>query len=123
MKLVTNFALLTLLLMTPACETLGKVVQSININALLGTITNAQSATDAKPALDSVVAQLGNALAGAKAEGEGAAAEGGGMVETVLTQFGISPETTGTINTLLANPAVEGVLGATLNQLMGMISG
>ncbi|MGK0300007.1 MAG: hypothetical protein ACI89X_000875 [Planctomycetota bacterium] len=108
--------------MIPACETLSSVAQSININALLATITDAQLATAAKPALDGIVGQLETALAGAKAEGLGAAADGGGMVKTVLTQFDVSPDTTGTIHTLLANPAVEGVLGATLNQLMAMIS-
>ena len=123
MKLVSTFALLALLLMTPACETLGNAAQNVNINALLGSITDAQTAQDTKPLLDGVVAQLGNALANAKAEGEGAAAEGGGMVESVLTQFGVTPETTTTINTLLENPAVESVLGATLNSLMGMITG
>ncbi|MGK0203530.1 MAG: hypothetical protein ACI9S9_002610, partial [Planctomycetota bacterium] len=44
--------------MIPACETLSSVAQSININALLATITDAQSATAAKPALDGIVGQL-----------------------------------------------------------------
>lgn len=123
MKLARTVALLALLLSSTACESLGGVAQNVNINALLASINDAQTAQDAKPLLDGVVAQLGTALSNAKAEGEGAAAEGKGMVESVLTQFGVDAQTTTTINTLLENPGVKTVLGGTLNQLMGMITG
>ena len=45
------------------------------------------------------------------------------MMNSVLAQFGIGPETTGTITSLLAMPEVKSVLGGTLQQLMGMITG
>tara|TARA_R110002074_G_scaffold275936_1_gene447369 strand:+ start:249 stop:632 length:384 start_codon:yes stop_codon:yes gene_type:complete len=127
MKLACNFALLALILMTPACETLGKAAQGVNINALLAGITDAATAQDAKPALDAAMGQMSVALEGAKKEAasaaEGNAAEGEGMVNAVLAQFGVTGETAGTVNTLLENPAVAGVLGGTLQQLMGMITG
>lgn len=127
MKLASNVLTLTLILLTSSCEMLGDVAKSVNINALLAGITDAATAQDAKPALDAAVGQLQVAVAGAKNEAdagaEGAATEGEGMVKTVLTQFGVTAETAGTVTTLLENPAVAGVLGSTLQSLMGMISG
>jgi hypothetical protein len=124
MKSVTNLALLALLLMTPACEMLGDIAKAVNFNTLLASITDAKTAEQAKPVLDVAVAKLDTALTGAKKE----AAEGGegvdqaSMVQSVLTSFGVTPETSGTINTMLANPAISTVLGGTLNQLMGLIN-
>lgn len=124
MKSVTNLALLALLLMTPACEMLGDIAKTVNFNTLLASITDAKTAEQAKPVLDVAVAKLDTALTGAKKE----AAEGGegadqaSMVQSVLTSFGVTPETSGTINTMLANPAISSVLGGTLNQLMGLIN-
>lgn len=126
MKLASNLVFLALILMTPSCEMLGNAAQGVNINALLAGVTDASSAQDTKPALDAAVGQLSAAISGAKdaASGaEGAAAEGEGMVQSVLAQFGVTGETAGTVNTLLENPAVAGVLGGTLQQLMGMITG
>ena len=86
MKLVSNFALLALLLMTPACEMLGSAAKGVNLNALLAGITDATTAQDAKPALDAASNQLSVALEGAKSKAtsgaEGGAAEGEGMVKT-----------------------------------------
>jgi len=123
MKLASNVALLALLLTMPACETVNAIAQSVNVNALLASITDGQSATAAKPALDGVVAHLSAALAGTKAEGEANAAEGEGMVASVLAKFGVTPETTSTINNLLDMPEVKTVLGGTLNQLTALITG
>jgi len=133
MKFATNALFLALLVLTPACEMLGGDKQSTpDINGLLAGITDQQSAEEAKPMLDSAVEKLRIALAGAQATAdEGAeateasaneaAAEGGSMVQTVLAQFGIGPETAGMIDGLLANEAVQGVLGQTLESLKGLL--
>lgn len=102
---------------------LGNAAKSININSLLAGITDATTAQDAKPALDAAVAQLSVAVQGAKSEAASTEAEGQDMVTSVLSQFGVSGETAGTVNTLLENPAVAGVLGSTLEQLMGLVTG
>jgi hypothetical protein len=130
MKLARNLVLLSLCLLA-ACESMGKTVndmaQSVNIGAMLASITDGQSATEAKPALDGAVAQLSAALKSAAGDATSSAeaktAEGTSMMNSVLAQFGIGPETTGTITSLLAIPEVKSVLGGTLQQLMGMITG
>lgn len=126
MKIATNALLFALLLLTPACEMLGGQGGSMpDINGLLAGITDQQTAEESKPALDGAVAQLklalqGNADAGKQAADE-AAEQGGGMVNTVLAQFGIDAQTAGMITGLLENEAVQGVLGKTLEELKGLL--
>lgn len=123
MKHTRSLLVLALLTLTASCEMLGDAAKNINVNALLAGITDAATAQDAKPALDAAVAQLTLAVEGAKSEGEGAAGEGESMVKSVLGQFGVSNDTATAVDNLLADPAIAGVIGGTLNQLKSLIIG
>lgn len=121
MNLATKTALLCLFLL-PACEMLGGDSSLVpNIQEMLGGITDKASAEQAKGPLDGAIAQLKAAMAGAQGEAEQAAGEGPSMMETVLAQFGIGPETVGVIEGLMAKPEIQAVLGSTLQQLKGLI--
>jgi FMN-dependent NADH-azoreductase len=125
MNLATKTALLSLFLL-PACEMLGGDSATMpNIQEMLAGVTDEASAQQAKGPLDSAVAQLKAALATAQGQGEGegeaAAGEGQSMMQSVLGQFGIGPETVGMIEGLMAKPEIQAVLGQTLEQLKGLI--
>lgn len=101
---------------------------SIDLGKLLGGITDGSTATAAKSPLESAVAQLKTALAGADAKAKVDAATGnadasGGkkMVDEVLAKFGLGGETVGQITALLQNEQVKAVLGPTLEQLKSLL--
>ncbi|MCK5943591.1 MAG: hypothetical protein KAI24_16530 [Planctomycetes bacterium] len=120
MNLATKTAALFLFLL-PACQMLGDAASQPDIQAMLAGITDQASAQEAKPALEGAVEQLRAALGNVQGEGEAAAGAGGSMVQTVLGQFGIGPETVGMIEGLMAKPAIQEVLGQTLQELKALI--
>lgn len=106
---------------TPAAPT-------IDLGKLLAGITDGNTATAAKSPLESAVAQLKTALAGADAKSKVDAATGnadasGGkkLVDEVLAKFGLGGETVGQITALLQNEQVKAVLGPTLEQLKSLL--
>ncbi len=119
MKLATYTVLLAMILLTPACEMLGgDTAAAPNITELLAGITDMQSAEQAKAPLESAVSQLQSALSSKMGAGT---ESGGSMVDSVLAQFGITPETKNMITGLLGNDAIRGAIGPTLETLQGLL--
>lgn len=101
---------------------------TIDLGKLLAGITDGGTATAAKSPLESAVAQLKAALAGADAKakvdaatGNADAAGGKKLVDEVLAKFGLGGETVGQITALLQNEQVKAVLGPTLEQLKSLL--
>lgn len=106
----------------------AQAAPTIDLGKLLGGITDGNTATAAKSPLESAVAQLKTALAGADAKakvdaaaGNADASAGKKMVDDVLAKFGLGGETVGQITALLQNEQVKAVLGPTLEQLKSLL--
>ncbi|MFK7742838.1 MAG: hypothetical protein AB8H80_21180 [Planctomycetota bacterium] len=121
MKLAAQNLILALLLLAPACSSTGGGLSMPNINDLLASITDTESAEAAKAPLEGAVKQLDKAIMGAKEKTEGAASEGGSMVDKVLSGFGINSDTMGMISGLMGNGGIASVLGGTLGKLKDLI--
>jgi hypothetical protein len=101
---------------------------TIDLGKLLGGITDGGTATAAKSPLESAIAQLKAALAGADAKakvdaaaGNADASAGKKLVDEVLAKFGLGSGTVGQITALLQNEQVKAVLGPTLEQLKSLL--
>lgn len=131
MKLATRSILLAFLFLTASCETMKESgIAMPDLNAMLAGITDQQTAEQAKAPLDGAIGQLQSALNGVTkkvesgaVDADGKVADGQSMIKGVLSQFGITGETTGMIGNLMSNPAIKSVLGGSLQQLMGLIPG
>jgi hypothetical protein len=95
---------------------------SIDINQLLGGITDTKSAEAAKGPLDAALASLkgmvSNTTGAAATEATGSLKQLG---TDTLAKFGISGETLGMVTGLLQNPAITAVIGPALNQLKNLL--
>jgi hypothetical protein len=104
-----------------AATTKSVAAGAIDVNKLLGGITDGPSAEAAKGPLDAAIASLKGMLT----TGDGTTAEASGGMKQLgtdaLAKFGISGDTLGMITGLLANPAVASVIGPTLNQLKSLL--
>lgn len=112
----------------PSDAAAAPVAPTIDLGKLLGGITDSNTASAAKSPLESAVAQLKTALAGADAKakidattGNADASGGKKLVDEVLAKFGIGGETVGQITALLQNEQVKAVLGPTLEQLKSLL--
>ena len=101
---------------------------TIALGKLLGGIPDGGTATAAKSPLESAIAQLKAALAGADAKakvdaaaGNADASAGKKLVDEVLAKFGLGSGTVGQITALLQNEQVKAVLGPTLEQLKSLL--
>lgn len=95
---------------------------SVDLNQLLGGITDAKSAEAAKGPLDSALVSLkgmlGNTTGAAATEATGGLKQLGA---DTLAKFGINGETMGMVTGLLQNPAITAVIGPALTQLKNLL--
>lgn len=95
---------------------------SIDINQLLGGITDAKSAEAAKGPLDAAIASLKGMLTNTAGT---AATEASGSLKQLgadtLAKLGINSDTMGLVTGLLNNPAVTSVIGPALTQLKSLL--
>lgn len=126
-----HFALTLLLAFLPAAAcsqltgenspTKSMAAGAIDVDALLGTVTDADSAAAAKGPLEAVLAQLKGLLPTGGAAATEATGGATSLPHDILAKFGISAGTVDTITSLLGNEAIAGVIGPVLNELKALI--
>lgn len=123
------FALLLVFLPAAACSQLSGdhsptkslAPGAIDVDALLGSVTDAESAAAAKGPLEAVLAQLKGLLPTGGAAATDASGGASSLPHDILAKFGIGPGTVDTIMSLLGNEAIAGVIGPVLSELKALI--